>query len=70
MTAMWDKAFTASLVAYATSSGLFVLGHYFLPEGSPVTIAGAALLGVTGLFLGVAGIGMVLALLFKAKARR
>lgn len=67
---MWDKVFTASLVAYAISSGLFVLGHYFLPEGSPVTYAGAALLGVTGLLMGVSGIGTVLTLLLKARLQR
>ena len=67
---MWDKVFTASLVAYAVSSGLFVLGHYFLPEGSPVTIAGAVLLGLTGLLMGASGIGMVLALLLKARVQR
>ncbi len=67
---MWDKVFTASLVAYATSSGLFVLGHYFLPEGSLVTYAGAALLGVTGLLMGVSGIGTVLTLLLKARLQR
>ena len=67
---MWDKVFTASLIAYAISSGLFVLGHYFLPDGSSVTFAGAVLVGVTGLSLGVSGIGAMLALVLKIKARR
>ena len=67
---MWDKVFTASLVAYAVSSGLLVLGHYFLPEGSPVTLTGAALMAISGFSLGASGIGMVLALILKIKAQR
>ena len=67
---MWEKVFTASLIAYAVSSGILVLGHYFLPEGSPVTLTGAMLMVISGFSMGASGIGMVLALILRIKARR
>ena len=67
---MWDKAFTASLVAYAISSVVFLIGHYLLPTGSPVTLVGAALLGITGLSIGVSGAGLLLTLAFRVRVRR
>ncbi len=74
---MWDKAFTVSLTAYGISSALFLAGHFLLPvpfpEESPipqmVTFVGAALLGIAGLSMGVTGIGMLIMLLFRAKAQ-
>ncbi len=61
---MWDKIFTASLAAYSVGLAVFLLGHHIF-ELYPMTLTGAALLGVTGLATGVSG--FVLVLTTKAK---
>ena len=74
---MWDRAFTASMVAYGISSALFLVGYFLLPflfpDGSSVpqvvTLVGAALLGIAGLAIGVSGIGLLLSLWPKVKVR-
>ena len=73
---MWDKAFTASMVAYGISTAPFLLGHFLLPilfpDGSPVpqavTLVGAVLLGIAGIFMGVSALGLLLSLLPKIRA--
>lgn len=66
---MWDKLFTASLVGYAISGIVFLVGRYLLPALPSAEFAGAVLLGITGLAVGVTGLGMLLTLVFKVKAR-
>ena len=61
---MWDKIFTASLAAYSVSLAVFLLGHHIF-ELYPMTMIGAALLGVTAVATGVSG--LVLALSTKTK---
>ena len=74
---MWDKAFTASIVAYGISTALFLVGHFLMPvlfpDSSPVplvtTLVGAALLSISGLSIGVSGMGLLLSLWPKVRAR-
>ncbi len=56
---MWDKIFTASLAAYSVGLVVFLLGHYVL-QIYPITLTGIALLGVTGIAIGVSGFVTVL----------
>ena len=56
---MWDKIFTASLVGYSLSLVVFLLGHYVF-QVHPITLTGIALLGVTGIAIGVSGFVTVL----------
>ena len=56
---MWDKIFTASLAAYSVGLVVFLLGHYVF-QIHPITLAGIALLGITGIAIGVSGFVTVL----------
>ena len=56
---MWDKIFTASLAAYSVGLVVFLLGHYVF-QVYPITLTGIALLGVTGIAIGVSGFVTVL----------
>ena len=56
---MWDKIFTASLAAYSIGLVVFLLGHYIF-QIYPITLTGIALLGVTGIAIGVSGLVTVL----------
>ena len=56
---MWDKIFTASLAGYSLSLVVFLLGHYVFHVYS-ITLTGIALLGVTGIAIGVSGFVTVL----------
>ena len=56
---MWDKIFTASLAAYSIGLVVFLLGHYVF-QIYPITLTGIALLGVTGIAIGVSGFVTVL----------
>lgn len=56
---MWDKIFTASLAAYSVGLVVFLLGHYVF-QIYPITLTGIALLGVTGIAIGVSGFVTVL----------
>ena len=66
---MWDKLFTASLVGYAISGVIFLVGRYLLSTLPSAEFAGAVLLGITGLAVGISGLGMLLNLVFKAKVQ-
>ena len=56
---MWDKIFSASLAGYSISLVVFLLGHYVF-QIHPITLTGIALLGVTGIAIGVSGFVTVL----------
>ncbi len=56
---MWDKIFTASLAAYSVGLVVFLLGHYVF-QVHPITLTGIALLGITGIAIGVSGFVTVL----------
>ncbi len=56
---MWDKIFTASLAAYSVGLVVFLLGHYVF-QIYPITLTGIALLGITGIAIGVSGFVTVL----------
>ena len=56
---MWDKLFTASVAASGISFAVFLVGLYLF-ELPAVTMAGATLIGVTGLATGVTGFVLVL----------
>ncbi len=55
---MWDKMFTASLTAYSLSLVVFLLGNYVFQQ-HPVTITGIALMGVTGMIMGISAFVLV-----------
>ena len=56
---MWDKIFTASMVAYSVSFVVFLIGHYVL-QLHPITMSGIGLMGVTAMAMGVSGFVLVL----------
>ena len=56
---MWDKMFTASLVAYSLSFIVFLIGHYVLQLYS-ITMTGIGLMGVTAMAMGISGFVLVL----------
>ena len=56
---MWDKMFTASLVAYSLSFVVFLIGHYVLQLYS-MTMTGIGLMGVTAMAMGISGFVLVL----------
>ena len=56
---MWDKIFSASLAGYSISLVVFLFGHYAF-QIYPITLTGIALLGVTGIAIGVSGLVTVL----------
>ena len=56
---MWDKLFTASVAASGISFVVFLVGLYLL-ELPAITMAGAMLIGVTGIVTGVSGFVLVL----------
>ncbi|MCE2500741.1 MAG: hypothetical protein J4G13_07750 [Dehalococcoidia bacterium] len=56
---MWDKMFTASLVAYSLSFVVFLIGHYVLQLDS-MTMTGIGLMGVTAMAMGISGFVLVL----------
>ena len=56
---MWDKIFTASLVAYSVSFVVFLIGHYVL-QLYPITMSGIGLMGVTAMAVGISGFVLVL----------
>ena len=56
---MWDKLFTASVAASGISFVVFLVGLYLF-ELPAITMAGAMLIGVTGIITGVSGFVLVL----------
>lgn len=56
---MWDKIFTASLVAYSISLVVFLMGHYVL-QTNPVLLTGIGLMGVASIAMAVSGSVLVL----------
>lgn len=66
---MWDNLFTASLAGYAVSVVIFLIGRYLLTSLPAAELVGAVLLGLTGLAIGISGLGMLLTVAFKPKAQ-
>ena len=64
---MWDRIFTASLVAYSLGLVVFLTGNYVL-DRDPVILTGIALMGITGVAMGVSGL-LSLVLAPKSKIR-
>ena len=56
---MWDKMFTAALVAYSVSFVVFLIGHYVL-QLYPIIMTGIGLMGVTAMAMGISGLALVL----------
>ena len=56
---MWDRVFTASMAASGIGFVVFLVGWYLL-DLSAITMAGATLIGVTGIATDVSGFVLVL----------
>ena len=56
---MWDRIFTASAAANGISFAVFLAGFYLF-DLPALTMAGATLIGITGMATGVSGFVLVL----------
>lgn len=58
---MWDKIFTLSLVTFVIGIAIFLVVSNVVPNPSqPLLLAASVLIGIGGMFVGVAGFALLL----------